>query len=287
MSEVEYIYDVDKASFDARVIQKSHQVPVLVDFWAAWCAPCKTLMPRLHKLAEGYQGELILAKINTDAEQEIAARYQIRSLPTVVLFKDGRIVDHFVGVQPDSVIMRMLEPYIRRQSDTALEQAVTLLEAGNLDKALSTLTTAVEKYPDDDRLKLKLVELYLEHKESENAGHILAEVGDDTKHGAEYKRLSALLEFLRNGDSSRSLDELIAQIQRDPDNLAARYSLASRYAAEGSFEPAMIEFLEIVRRDRSFMDDAGRKGLLRVFAVAGDKTALVNRYRGLLARALN
>lgn len=287
MTKVNSIFDVNAATFETRVVDQSHRLPVLVDFWAAWCAPCQILTPVLTKIADEYQGAFLLAKVDTDAEKELAARYQIRSLPTVVLFKNGRTVDHFTGAQPESVIKRMIDPHIPRESDSELERAATLLEAGNNLKAVSILTSALAKYPTDDRFKLKLAEVYLENKDLEQAKHTLSEVSRDTKNSDTYKILQSRIEFHDLDDASMTLDDLIAQLSREPDNLVSRHKLATRYVISGDMEKAMAEFLEIVKRDRSFQNDAGRKDLLKVFDMLGGKGALVNRYRALLARALN
>jgi putative thioredoxin len=287
MTEVSCIFDVNAAKFETRVVDQSHHIPVLVDFWASWCAPCQMLTPLLAKIVDEYQGAVLLAKVNTDVEKELAARYQVRSLPTVVLFKNGQIVDHFMGAQQESVIKRMIDPHIQRKSDAELERAATLLEAGNNLKAKSILTSALDKYPTDDRLKLKLAEVYLENKDLQQAKHILSEASLDAKNSDPYKILQSRIEFWDRDDTSVTLDDLVAQLTRQPDDLASRHKLAIRYVITGDLEKAMAEFLEIVKRDRSFQEDAGRKDLLRVFDMLGGKGELVNRYRALLARALN
>ncbi len=287
MIEESFIFDVNAATFETRVVNQSHRIPVLVDFWASWCAPCQMLTPLLANIADEYQGAFLLAKVNTDAEKELAARYQVRSLPTVVLFKNGQIVDHFMGAQPESVIKRILDPHIQRESDSELERAATLLEAGNNHKAKSILTSALAKYPTDDRLKLKLAEVYLENKELDQAKHMLSEVSQDAKNSDTCKILQSRIEFADRDDTSVTLDELVAQLAREPDDLVSRYKLAIRHVNTGDLEKSMTEFLEIVRRDRSFQDDAGRKSLLKIFDMLGGKGALVDRYRSLLARMLN
>ncbi len=287
MIDVSFIFDVNAATFETRVVDQSHRIPVLVDFWASWCAPCRMLTPLLAKIADEYQGAFLLAKVNTDAEKELAARYQVRSLPTVVLFKNGQIVDHFMGTQQESVIKRIIDPHIHRESDSELERAATLLEAGNNHKAKSILTSVLAKYPTNDRLKLKLAEVYLKNKELDQAKHMLSEVSLDAKNSDTYRILQSRIEFEDRDDTSVTLDELVAQLLRDPDDLVNRHKLAIRHVIAGDLEKAMAEFLEIVKRDRSFQDDAGRKGLLKLFEMLGGKSPLVNRYRGLLARALN
>lgn len=128
-----YIFDVTTATFDQAVIENSFHKPVLVDFWAEWCAPCKALMPLLAQIAESYQGELLLAKVDCEAEQDVVARFGIRSLPTVVLFKDGQPVDGFAGAKPESEIRALLEPHVQMPPPAEadpLEQAQALFAEG-------------------------------------------------------------------------------------------------------------------------------------------------------------
>ncbi len=287
MTESSTIFDIDAAAFEARVVDQSHRLPVMVDFWASWCAPCRTLTPLLTKIVDEYQGTVLLAKVNTDTEKELAARYQIRSLPTVVLFKDGQIIDHFVGAQQESVIKRMIDPHVKRKSNSELERATTLLEAGDNDKAVSVLTSAVTKYPTDDQLKLKLAEVHLENKEFEQANRVLSDVSQEAKNSDNYKILQSRIEFHHRDDAAVTLNDLLARLSQQPDDLANRHKLAIRYLVTGDTEKAMAQLLEIVKLDRNFQDDAGRKDLLKVFDMLGGKGTLVSRYRSLLAQALN
>jgi putative thioredoxin len=142
--ETPYIFDATDATFQQLVIENSFHKPVLVDFWAEWCAPCKALMPLLAKIAEGYQGELLLAKINCDVEQEVVAQFGIRSLPTVVLFKDGQPVDGFAGAQPESAIRAMLEPHVQMPPPAAapLEQAKALFAESRFSRSRSAAAGA-------------------------------------------------------------------------------------------------------------------------------------------------
>ena len=284
---VDYIYDVNSSTFDTRVIRKSHQTPVLVDFWAAWCAPCQTLMPLLRKIAEEYQGAFMLAKVNTDLEKEIAAQYQIRSLPTVALFKNGQIVNQFVGAQPESVIKQILSSHVRSESDIELERAVTLLNVGDNHKAVITLRAAIDKYPHDDRLKLKLAEVLLEDKALDQANLILSKISRETKDSDVYNKLQIRIEFQQKDDPSLTLDELVKEVQSNPGDMVVRDKLAIRYVLSGAWEKAMEEYLEIVKRDRAYMNDAGRKSLLKIFDLLGGRGEMVNRYRALLAQILN
>ena len=245
------------------------------------------LMPVLQKVIDDYQGTVVLAKVNTDAEQELAARYQIRSLPTVVLFKDGQIIDHFMGVQPEGAIQRMLDPHIVRESDLELERAANELNAGNLEAATETLKALANKEPANDRVKLKLAEVHLENEDFDAANQILSTISTDAKRENPYKSLIARVEFGLSDTGICSASELAERVRQDPNDVGSRYSLGVRYTIENNFEAAMEQFLEVVKRDRSYKDDAGRKGLLRVFDILGGEQATVSHYRTLLARALN
>jgi len=146
MSQTPYIFDVTSANFEQLVLENSFHKPVLVDFWAEWCAPCKALMPLLAKITEEYQGELVLAKVNCDIEQDVVARFGVRSLPTVVLFKDGQPVDGFAGAQPESAIRAMLEPHVQAPAAPeadSLETAQALFAEGRISEAEELLKQAL------------------------------------------------------------------------------------------------------------------------------------------------
>ena len=153
---------VGQADFDALVLKQSYSVPVLADFWAAWCGPCKVLMPLLAKIAQEYQGKFFLAKIDTDKEKDLATRYAIRSLPTVKIFKQGQVVDEFMGAQPEPAIRTILDRHIPRASDVLITQALAAQTQGDTPQALALLTRAVETDPDSDRPKLQLAQLLFE-----------------------------------------------------------------------------------------------------------------------------
>ncbi len=281
------IFDVDGRSFDQRVLRQSHQAPVLVDFWAAWCAPCRMLTPVLEKIVNEYDGTVVLAKVNTDTEQALAQRYGVRSLPTVVLVKSESVVDQFMGAQPESTIKRFLDPHVRRKSDTAIDLADREIGAGNTEAAMAILTEAVDTDPANDRIKLKLAEVCVENKHFERARQVLANASLETKNSAAYKNLASRIDFLEIDNTSAPLDRLVEAVQRNPKDLEARYALAVRYVVRNQFEPAMEQFLEIASRDRSFRDDAGRLGLIKVFDLLDGKGEAVTQFRHRLAKALN
>lgn len=270
MSESPYVYDVTEAEFAEKVIEKSHEVPVLADFWADWCGPCRMLAPILHKLAEEYGGKLIVAKINSDAEQSLAARYGIRSLPTVKLFKNGQVVDEFMGVQPESQIRALLDRHIPRESDAMREEALAAWRAGDADAAIALLRKAMKEDPGNERLLPDLVQILLAKGEAEEAQALLQDLPANRAEDADIKRLKALAYFAAIASNAPDVATLKQRLESDPEDLQAKEQLAARWILDGQYEAGMDLLLEIMRKDRKYGDDAGRKGLLAAFELLGD-----------------
>lgn len=286
MAESPYIFEATAASFDQAVLAKSHEVPVLVDFWAAWCAPCRALMPVLQKLVEGYAGTLVLAKVNTDVEQELAARYGVRSLPTLMVFRNGAAVAQTLGAQPESALRRMLDPHIVRESDKIQSAAEAAHSGGRFDEAIEMLLSAVQSDPKYDRPRLKLAEWLLAADRPETAREVLEGLGPEGRAGRDFKSLDARLALTLAASGRDDTESLLRRIERNPTDHDARHALAMRLVREMRYEEAMQELLEIVRRDRKYGDDLARKSLLRIFDVLGPGE-LATRYRAKLASALN
>lgn len=282
-----HVIDVSTQSFDADVLQKSHELPVLVDFWAAWCGPCRMLTPVLVRLAQAYGGKFLLAKVDTDAEQALAARYGIRGLPTVKVFRNGEVVDEFVGVHSETTIRQLIARHLPRDSEAPLQHAAAAHAAGKTAEAVETLRRALLSMPDDDTLKLKLVELHLEQRNVEEARNLLAGLSAQAKAQLTARALLARTDFSLIAAAAPSATELEQTIARDANNVQARAQLGALRVIAHDYEGALQQLLEIVRRDRNFGDDSGRKQMLAVFDILGGKGALVTRYRNLLSTALN
>lgn len=279
--------DVGQGDFDRLVLQQSHTRPVVADFWAAWCGPCKILMPLLARLAQDYQGKFFLAKIDTDKEQALATRYGIRSLPTVKIFKDGRVVDEFMGAQPEHAIRHLLDRHILRPSDALIDEAMAARSRGDASAAEALLTRAIETDPDRDRPKLHLARLLFESGRTEDGEKTLQGLSPAGRTDPEVVALRAKLEFVRLASVSRPPGELEKALAANPQDSEARYQLAARRVMEGAYEAALDQLLEIVRRDRKFRDDAARKAILAVFNILGGQGEIVTRYRKQLSMALN
>ncbi|MBS36174.1 MAG: thioredoxin [Thiotrichales bacterium] len=280
-------FDVDEASFHEAVINRSYQTPVLVDFWADWCGPCKALEPVLHEVVESLGGQVQLAKVNADEQQALAQAFGVRSLPTVKLFRKGAVVDEFMGVQPESAIRAMLDPHLERVSDQLCAQAVEAREAGELDLAVKLLNQAVGDDPGNPRLYPELLEVCLERDDLEAANAILAALPD----GVDEDRINELRARVRlaNQSSGGTADEqdVRERVEQAPKDCALRIELATLLASQSRHEEALEELLEAVRIDRAFDDGAARKAMLDIFALLGNSGPVVSRYRSQLANTLN
>jgi len=278
----EHALDVGLADFDLHVVEESTRRPVVVDFWAPWCGPCKSLKPILEKLASEYGGAFLLAKINSDENQELATRYAVRGIPSVKAFVNGQVVDEFSGALPEGEVRAFLDRLIPSPADELRMQAADARLAGDAAAALQWLAEASKLDPQHMGVRLDAAEILLDLGEAGEARRLIQSVPDDID--PRVPQLKARLQF--SGAAGEDADALRARVGADGNDLDARLKLANLLVAAGEHEAGMDQLLEIVRRDRGFGDDVGRKTLLSVFDLLGGGEP-VGRYRRMLARALN
>lgn len=287
MSQSSYSFDVTAQTFQSQVIDASHQAPVLVDFWATWCGPCQSLMPVLEKLAAEYQGQFLLAKVEIDQQQELATHFGVRSVPTVKLVKNGQIVDEFTGAQGEGAIRALLDRHIERETDKRMAQAIEQYEQGDSEAALQEMQQIILDDSENMHNRVRFAEILIRENRLDDARQLLNSLSVDIQMEPEVKALFSQIEMAETLGDAEDADSLLKRIEADPKDSEARYQLSARYAAEGRHEEALQQLLEIVRRDRNYNDDAGRKGMLRLFELLGNEGELVSKYRRLLAQALN
>ncbi len=279
MSESPYVFEVTQHNFAAVVVESSQQVPVLVDFWADWCQPCKTLTPILSKLAQEYRGGFILAKVNADAEQALAGHFQVRSLPTVMVVWQGQIVDQWVGVQPESTYREAIDRYQTNPGELIMEQVDLLWQRGHQQQAVELLHEALKQEPDSVELKVALADKLLQLDRGEDARALLESLPAEERDRQPASGLLARLRFADLAQGTPDLAALEAKVRADPADSAARRELAARYVLAGAHESALEQFMDLMRRDPQFEDEAGRKGLIAIFEMLGNEHPLVITYR--------
>ena len=282
----QFSFDVSIEEFEAKVIEPSLQVPVVIDFWAPWCGPCQTLKPMLEKLAEEYAGRFLLAKVNSDENPELSQHFGVRSIPSVKVLYQGQLVDEFNGALPEGQIRAFLDRFALPDAGGNLrEEAAALVAAGQLDEALAKLSEASREKPGDEGIRLDAIEVLMQLGRNDEAGQLLA--ADYTQAADRANALRARLALAAGAADTAGLE---AKLATNPDDHATRLELARAYAGQNRFREALDNALEVVVRDRFFDEGAGRKALLQIFEALGGSEQhddLVREFRRKLSAALN
>jgi putative thioredoxin len=264
--------DVTIENFEAEVIEASTTLPVLVDFWAPWCGPCRALGPVLEKVEAAYGGRFKLVKINSDEQQELAGAFGIRSIPTCVLMKNGQPVDGFMGALPEGQVKAFLDKHLPDEANLAAEAeaqaAAEQLDSGDIDTALARLAKALDAAPDNDDIRGDYVRLLIDANRLDQAAAALAPALARIPVPLRFEALSQWLnarEFAahdpRGAWPLERFDELIAQNKRD---FGTRFAKARVLMARGEWTAAMDELLEIIMRDKKWDDEAPRKTFVAI-----------------------
>ena len=276
------VFDVDQSEFETRVLERSVETPVLVDFWAPWCGPCRVLGPVLERLAEEYGGKFLLAKVNVDENQELAAGFGIQGIPAVKVFKDGALATEFTGALPEPAIREVLDRVVPSREDELVVEADRSWAAGDSGKALEIYEQVAEDSPHHAGALLGLGRGLLE-TDAERAISFLERVPPGGPERSEADRLIARHK-LSEGDGA-DVESLRQELAAAPDRIDLRFRLGQALAAEERYEDALEEFLAVLKQDRAFEDDGARKAMVQIFEVLG-RSELADRFRSEMAKVL-
>lgn len=287
MTDSPYIIEVDESNFMQAVIEGSSSTPVLVDFWADWCEPCKQLMPLLEKLAVEADGAFILAKCNADANQNITGQIGVRSLPTVLLFSGGKPIDQFMGALPEGEVRALLEKngisFAAIAAEAAgLESARALMAEGQNTQALELLRQAQAEEPENGDILIAMGEASLATGDHSTVDSVLNNLPESHANNSDANRLRGMYTFAKADDSSTDIDTLAAAVQSGDASSEQRYKYAVKLVASGQIQHAMDELLALMMRDREYGEDGARMGLIAIFDIL-DQDPLVKKYRRKMA----
>jgi putative thioredoxin len=279
--------DVSLQNFESEVIEASRQAPVLVDFWAPWCGPCRTLGPMLEKLEAEAGGQWKLAKVNVDENQELAGHFGVRSIPHVVAFADGQAVDQFTGVLPESGLREFLSRLTPDPAQLALHEAQDLAAMGDRQAAADAFQSALALDPASDTVRLAYISFLLDGNAIAEAEAEFGKLSAQAAQEDVYAALRMRVETMKGVADLPDEQTLTNRVAADPHDLPARLDLARLLIARQQYEPALEQLLAIVRANRGFEDDIGRRTMISVFDMLADQPEVVSRWRRQLSTSLN
>ena len=277
-------FDIAENEFEPQVVERSKQMPVVVDFWATWCEPCRTLGPLLERLATEYQGAFLLAKVNVDENPSLAAAFGVQSIPMVLGFRDGEVAAEFVGALPEDGVREFLSRLLPSVGELVAQEGDALRADGKTVEAEAAFRRALELDLRCDQALVGLASILSDRRDDTEALALLDRVSPDTPFRQEADRLAAAIRIRAAGtDDDGTLRE---RVSANPDDLEARFALAQALAASTRYDEALDEYLAITARDRAFQDGAARKAMLDIFELLGSGNEIAERYRAELAKVL-
>ena len=279
----EWILEVNVQNFRTEVIERSTTVPVVVDFWATWCGPCKELGPRLERAARDGAGRFLLAKVDVDANPELAQAFQVQGIPTVLAVQGGRVVDGFSGALPPEELERWLATVAPPLGPSPLEQARELAAEDRRGEAIAFLRMHLRDRTDDQPARIELASLLVDEGKAEDARTLWDELDAAARESDAGKALETKLQYT---DNAGDLKELESQVEADPEDPGARIALGKALVAAQRYEDGLVQLLEAVELDSGYEDGAARKAMLEVFEILGPEDPVGNDFRFKLSLLL-
>lgn len=279
-----WVKNVTDSDFQREVMERSRTVPVVVDLWAPWCGPCRTLGPLLERIADEYRGGFVLAKVNIDENPHVARALGVQSIPLVLAFQGGDVVNEFVGAQPETVVRQFIERLVPDETRRLTAEAAQLAARGDVAGAEARYRAALGRRSDHVPAAVGLANLLADAGRTDDALAALDACEATGPAAAEIEQARAALRM--RGDAAGDEAGLRARLEADPGDLQARIDLGRLLAAQRRYEEALETLLEAVRRDRGFADGAARKAMLDVVALLGRQDPLADRYQRELSRLL-
>jgi len=291
MSESSFIFEATAENFQQGVIENSYKAPVLVDFWAEWCEPCKQLIPILEKLASDLNGQFVLAKVNSETQQALSQQFQVRSIPTVFIFKNGKIVEQFSGLQPEQSIKELIEKHTTTEADILRNQAFELIQSGDNEAGKQLLLDAEKLSPENALVQIDLAHLEAGQKKYTEAKARINQLKLADRESEQVISLLNKIELAEIAEeipqNTPDINELLNTVESSPNESLPRFQLAIQLINQQEYEAGLEHLLYILIRDRDFQDGVVKKTLLSTFSVLGDENPIVGKYRRKMFNALH
>ena len=287
MAASPYVFDATAVNFPTLVLENSDKGPVLVNYWSPRAGPCLMLMPRLVRLATEFGGRFLLVMLNTDELGRLTREHGVNSLPTVKMFRHGKVVDTLNGAESETALREFISKHVVREAESKYVSALQAYQRGDLDQAVAQAAEAALAEPDNPRLAIDLVKLLMLQQRYKQDDELLQFLPGEVRRHPEIRKLSVHVGFIRAAQDAPSIEVLQRAIADNPDDLEARYRLCALSMVQDDYENAMQQLLEIARRNDAFRDQVGRKGLLAIFDLLGTDDERARHYRGLLNQAMH